>query len=187
MINNSSQITLHGVLIELWDVGVLITGQSGIGKSELALGLIERSHRLVADDSVLFSKTSDSKLMGQCPPALQDFLAIRGFGIINIRALFGDHAISERAPLHLIISLFKNTPNETTNMHDLSGIQTIESILNVDIPKICIPFFPGRNIITLVETAVRNQQLKNHGHDAHIEFISRQREFINNDRKKHDS
>ena len=102
----SDQHTMHGVFIEVNSLGALITGSSNIGKSEVALELIERGHRLIADDSVLISKNPEAELVGKCPATLQDFLEVRGLGILNIRAMFGDNAICTVKSLQLIIHLF---------------------------------------------------------------------------------
>lgn len=166
--------TRHGVFMDVLGVGVLLTGKSGVGKSELALGLINCGHRLVADDAVIFSKLSQETLIGSCPRVLQDFLEVRGLGIINIRAMFGDNAIKESKRLQLIVKVVAMEHEELQNVDRLEGIHDFKTILDIRIPEVTIPVAPGRNLAVLVEGAVRNQILKLTGYEASKEFIQRQ-------------
>ena len=170
--------TIHGVFMDVLGVGVLLTGVSGIGKSELALGLINCGHRLIADDAVIFTKHNSHTLYGNCPPTLQDFLEVRGLGIINIRAMFGDNAIKESKRLQLIVKVVAMSHDELQQIDRLEGIHSLRRILDIDIPEVTIPVAPGRNLAVLIEGAVRNQILKLTGYEASKEFIQRQMQQI---------
>lgn len=177
---SSIDYTLHGVFVEVLNLGVLITGQSGIGKSELALGLIDRGHKLIADDSVVFSRASESNdIVGSCPPLLQDFLEVRGLGILNIRSLFGDQAIIKSHSLHLIVNLMAGTPQELHYIDRLQGSIQQKSILDLWRPEITLPIFPGRNLAVLLECAVKNKLLTLSGYEAPNAFCQHQTKLIN--------
>ncbi len=167
------ELTKHGVFMDVLGIGVLLTGNSGIGKSELALGLINRGHRLVADDAVTITKQEDNTLFGTCPELLQDFLEVRGLGVLNIRVMFGDTAIKDRKRLQLIIHIVTLDDERLRNLDRLHGVHTIQTIFDIDIPEVTIPVAPGRNLSVLVECAVRNQVLKMTGYSASEEFINR--------------
>ncbi len=171
--------TLHGVFLDVLGLGVLLTGASGIGKSELALGLINRGHRLIADDAVTFKQIDKETLIGSCPPLLQDFLEVRGLGILNIRVMYGDNAIKQEKRLQLIVHVALFSTEELAQMDRLQGMYRQQSILDVEVPEVTIPLAPGRNIAVLIETAVRNQVLKQHGYLATDEFIARQEQLLN--------
>jgi HPr kinase/phosphorylase len=177
----SASITLHGVFMDVLDVGVFLTGNSGIGKSELALGLINCGHRLVADDAVIFSRVGKNTIIGSCPPLLQDFLEVRGLGIINIRAMFGDDALRDSKRLQLIVKVVLMEKNELSKVNRLEGTHSERGILGETIPEVTIPVAPGRNLAVLVEGAVRNQILKFTGYDARQEFIQRQQKLLEKD------
>ena len=166
--------TVHGVFMEVFDRGVLLTGVSGIGKSELALELINRGHRLIADDAPLFSRTAPGCLTGTCPPILHVFLEVRGLGIINVRTMFGSTAIKDKKQLHLIVNVVILSQQELATIDRLEGMHRQCELLGVKIPEVSIPSSPGRNLAILVETAVRNQVLTLNGHDATKAFAKRQ-------------
>jgi HPr kinase/phosphorylase len=169
------QITLHGVLMELYGLGVLLVGESGIGKSECALDLITRGHRLISDDTVQVKRIVD-KLEGTSPEIIQGLLEIRGLGIINVRDLFGVSAIGNAMPIDLCINL--QQWNDVAEIERL-GIDTYtEDIFGVQVPKVVLPISPGRNISTLVETAVRVQLLRLNGYDGAQKFIERHTEML---------
>lgn len=169
------QISLHGVLMELYGLGVLLVGESGIGKSECALDLITRGHRLVADDTVLVKRIGD-QLKGSSPEIIQGHLEIRGLGIINVKDLFGVSAVSSEKQIELCIQL--QHWNKVERVERL-GIDTYtEDIFDVQVPKVVLPISPGRNISTLVETAVRVQMLRRSGYDGAQEFIERHTEML---------
>lgn len=174
-------LTLHGVFLDVLGIGVLLQGDSGIGKSELALSLINRGHRLIADDAVEFIKVADETIIGHCPPLLQDFLEVRGLGILNIRVMFGDNAIKENKRLQLIVKVAIFSDKALVQIDRLHGMYQTQQIHGVDIPQVTIPIAPGRNISVLIESAVRNQILKNTGYNASNEFIARQHSFLGDD------
>ena len=169
---------MHGVFLDVLGVGVLLVGASGIGKSEIALALINRGHRLVADDAVIFSLVGNDTLTGNCPELLQDFLEARGLGILNIRVMFGDTAIRESKRLQLVVRLVAMDDKELQQIDRLYGMYRKRIILNAEVPEVTIPVAPGRNLSILVEGAVRNQVLKNTGYDASQEFINRQNDLL---------
>jgi HPr kinase/phosphorylase len=169
----AKNITLHGVFMEVMGTGVLITGDASIGKSELALELLTRGHRLIADDAPEFTRTSPDTLNGSCPEMLHDFLEVRGLGILNVRAMFGASAIKQNRNLRLIIVL--QDVEEAEKIDRLHGSRRIRSIQNVDIPEVTLPVGPGRNLAVLLEAAVRNHILITKGYDASKAFIERQK------------
>ncbi len=172
----SEKITLHGVFMEVMGTGVLITGESSIGKSELALELLTRGHRLIADDATEFSRIAPDTLNGKCPEMLRDFLEVRGLGILNVRAMFGDSAIKQNRNLRLIIVL--QDLDEATRIDRLHGSRQMRSIQDVDIPEVTLPVAPGRNLAVLLEAAVRNHILIAKGYDASAAFIERQKQRL---------
>lgn len=174
----ADKITLHGVFMEVMGTGVLITGESGIGKSELALELISRKHRLIADDAPEFTRIAPELLMGSCPPMLSDFLEVRGLGVLNIREMYGDNALKTSKYLRLIIHLQRMDIKDRQQIDRLYGTRDKRNILEVDIPEFILPVATGRNLAVMVEAAVQNQILLKNGHDASEEFIQRQRDFI---------
>lgn len=176
----ADKITLHGVFMEVMGTGVLITGESGIGKSELALELISRKHRLIADDAAEFTRTAPELLLGSCPPMLSDFLEVRGLGVLNVREMYGDNALKISKYLRLIINLKRMDMKDRQQIDRLYGTRDTRNILDVDIPEFILPVATGRNLAVMVEAAVQNQILIKNGHDASEEFIERQRCFIEN-------
>ena len=175
----AEDLTLHGVFMEVMAIGVLITGPSSVGKSELALELITRGHRLIADDAPQFSRIAPDINNGTCPPALRDYLEVRGMGIINIRRLYGDSAIKENKYLRLIVRLEPMTKKQLLELDRLQGSHTSRKILDIDIPEITLPVAPGRNLAILLECAARNHNLIIGGYNAAEEFIENQQNMIN--------
>ena len=169
----AEKITLHGVFMEVMGTGVLITGESSIGKSELALELLTRGHRLIADDAPEFARIAPDTLNGSCPEMLRDFLEVRGLGILDVRAMFGDSAIKQNRNLRLIIIL--QDLEEAVEIDRLHGSRQMRNILDVDIPEVTLPVAPGRNLAVLLEAAVRNHILIDKGYDASNAFIERQK------------
>lgn len=169
---------LHGVLLDVMGIGVLLTGPSAIGKSELALELVTRGHRLVADDAPEVLRTAPNVLHGTCPAPLRGFLEVRGLGLVNIRAMFGDTAIRDLKRLHLIIRLEQFSAADFTEHDRLSGKRQDCEILEVKIPELLLPVAPGRNLAVIVEAAVRNHVLQLNGYDAAADFEQRQRRFM---------
>ena len=166
-------LTMHGVYMEVHAIGVLLTGPSGVGKSELALELITRGHRLVADDAPQFSRIAPDIINGTCPDALKDFLEVRGLGIINVRELFGDSAIKINKYLKLIIRLEPLSKESIKQIDRLEGSYTTQNILDLEIPEITLPVAPGRNLAVLLECAARNHMLRISGYNASEEFTER--------------
>jgi HPr kinase/phosphorylase len=169
----AEKITLHGVFMEVMGTGVLITGPSSIGKSELALELLTRGHRLIADDAPEFARLAPDILNGTCPEMLRDFLEVRGLGILNVRAMYGASSIKQNRNLRLIVVL--QEMEDAIKMDRLHGSRRDRNILGVDIPEITLPVGPGRNLAVLLETAVRNHILNAKGYDASQAFIERQK------------
>lgn len=159
-------------------IGVLLKGKSGIGKSEMALSLINRGHRLIADDAVDIKQVGPETLVGSCPPLLQDFLEVRGVGILNIRVMFGDNAIKDSKRLQLIVNMAIFSEEALSDIDRLHGLYRTEWILGIAVPEVTIPVAPGRNLSVLIEAAVRNQVLKHNGYDASLEFIAKQEQAI---------
>ena len=169
---------IHGVFLEVLGHGVLIKGDAGVGKSELALELITRGHRLVADDMVELKHVAPQTLEGNCPPLIRDFLEVRGLGILNIRFLFGETAVKLQKNLKLIVELVHPEEIGEVGLNRLDMVASTESILSVDIPKVRIPVAAGRNLAVLVEVAVRNHILKSRGINPVEQFIKRQQAAI---------
>jgi HPr kinase/phosphorylase len=165
--------TMHGVMLDVLEIGVLITGDSSIGKSELALELISRGHGLVADDVVELQQIGPETIQGRCPPMLRDFLEVRGLGVLNIRSIFGETAVRPRKVLRLIVQL--DPPEAGLEPKDrLATRAGTQDILGVEIPTVTLAVAPGRNLAVLVEAAVRNHILLTRGVNSTAEFIARQ-------------
>ena len=166
--------TMHGVFLDVLGMGVLITGDSGVGKSELALELISRGSGLIADDVVEICRIGPETVEGRCPPLLKDFLEVRGLGVLNIRTIFGEAALRPRKNVKLIVHLEKPAATEAQLMERLPLEAGAEQIMGVDIRRVTIPVAAGRNLAVLTEAAVRNYVLQLRGFDSTQEFIERQ-------------
>lgn len=166
-------MTLHGVLMRVHGVGVLLTGASGVGKSELALELLSRGHRLVADDAAEFA-VERGVLRGRCPPLLQGFIEARSLGILNVRRLFGRRSVVGATRLDLIIALDTPAALPETGLERLSGQRSTRAVLGVDVPAISIPVRLGHNLAVLVEAACRDDRLRRRGYRADIDLTRRQ-------------
>ena len=164
-------VVRHGVLLDVYGVGVLLTGKSGVGKSEAALELIKRGHQLVADDVVDICKISDERLIGTCPARIRHLMEIRGIGVIDVQAMFGIGAVSFSKSIDLIMELFATDEDEPCD--DRIGLEdhSVE-ILGVSIPCQSISIKPGRNLAIIVEVASRNLSLKRAGFNAARELSS---------------
>jgi HPr kinase/phosphorylase len=169
---------LHGVFMDVLGLGVLITGESGVGKSELGLELISRGHGLVADDVVEVSRIAAGALEGRCPEMLKDFIEVRGLGVLNIRTIFGETAVRRKMKLRLVTHLSRLPSSSRDPGERLPLAELTEEILGVTIPKVIIPVAAGRNLAVLVEAAVRNAILKLRGIDSMAEFLARQTQEI---------
>jgi len=174
-------ITVHGVFMEVLGVGVLLTGDAGIGKSELALELVTRGHRLIADDAPVFSRIAPDILNGTCPPLLTGFLEVRGLGVLNILAMFGDSAIKSNRYLRLILHLERQDHRRLAEMDRLGGSVSSRQVLGIHIPEITIPVAPGRSLAILAEAAVRNYLLRRNGYNASRDFADRQQRLLDGD------
>lgn len=177
----AEKATLHGVFMEVMGIGVLITGASGVGKSELALELLNRGHRLIADDAPEFARIAPDIISGTCPKALRDFLEVRGLGLLNVRALFGDSAIKSGKYLRLIVHLEPMTEARLRRLDRLHGSRRMRNVLGMDVPQITLPVAPGRSLAVLIETAARNHILYLKGYDASEHFMLNQQALIDRD------
>jgi HPr kinase/phosphorylase len=166
----------HGVFMDVLGLGVLITGDSGVGKSELGLELISRGHGLVADDIVEISRLAADTLEGRCPPVLKDFIEVRGLGLLDVRTIFGETAVRPKMRLRLIAHLDKPAAAGTRDAAArLPLAELSEEILGVTVRKVKIPVAAGRNLAVLLEAAVRNYILQLRGIDSSATFAARQR------------
>lgn len=163
--------TVHGVFMDVLGLGVLIMGDSGLGKSELALELISRGHGLVADDAVELSRIAPNLIEGHCPPLLQNLLEVRGLGLLDIRTIFGETSVRRKMKLKLVVQLVRLNADafERLPVQDLT-----QDILGIPIRRVMLQVAPGRNLAVLVEAAVRNTILTLRGIDTMGEFIERQ-------------
>ena len=173
-------VTMHGVFMDILGLGVLITGESGLGKSELGLELISRGHGLVADDAVDFTRLGPDYIEGRCPQILRDLLEVRGLGLLDIRTIFGETAVRRKLKLRLIVQLLRRSDGEFERL-------PIESqfipVLDTPIRTVKIQVAAGRNLAVLVEAAVRNTILQLRGIDTLKDFIDRQRAQMNHDQE----
>jgi HPr kinase/phosphorylase len=176
----AQRIIMHGVFMDVLGMGTLITGDSGLGKSELGLELISRNHGLVADDAVEFSRIAPSVIEGRCPPLLQNMLEVRGLGLLDIKSLFGEAAIRRRMRLRMIVQL-QRFQGFDENSDRLQMPNLTEEVLGLPIRKVVIPVAAGRNIAVLVEAAVRNEILQLRGINTLEEFMERQRKAMTHD------
>jgi HPr kinase/phosphorylase len=163
--------SMHGVLLDVFGVGILLLGKSGIGKSEIALDLVMRGHRLVADDIVDVKRRSTEAVYGAGSEIIKHHMEIRGLGIINIKDLFGVASIRERKKIEIVMELVEWDPQVE---YDRLGVEDrTYSILEVQVPMLVVPVRPGRNLTTIIEVAARNHLLKQQGHHSALEFQER--------------
>ncbi|MBE6663804.1 MAG: HPr(Ser) kinase/phosphatase [Ruminococcaceae bacterium] len=172
-------ITRHGVLVEVYGEGVLILGESGIGKSETAIELIKRGHRLIADDAVEISKVSEKTLVGRAPAVIKHYSELRGIGLIDVRRIFGMGAVKETEKIQLVINLERWIDGKAYDRMGLDN-ETV-SILGIEIPSITIPVSPGRNLSVVLEIAAMNSRMKRMGYNTAEEFNKRlEQMYMNN-------
>ena len=164
----AERITRHGVLVEVYGEGLLLMGESGIGKSEAAAELLKRGHRLIADDAVDIRKIADNTLMGTSPELIRNYIEIRGIGVINVAKLFGMAAIKKETAINLVINI---VPWSSEQIYDRLGLEEqYMDLLGVKVPAITIPIKPGRNLAVILEVAAMNNRQKKMGYNAAAEF-----------------
>ena len=169
--NLAPRITRHGVLVEVYGEGMLILGDSGIGKSETAIELVKRGHRLIADDAVEIKRVSDKTLLGTAPELIRHYIELRGIGIVDVRRLFGMGSVKETERIDLVINL---ETWDSEKMYDRFGLDEEKvNILGIDIPAITIPVHPGRNLAVVLEIAAMNHRQKKMGYNTAEEFNRR--------------
>ena len=170
-LNLAQRITRHGVLIEIYGEGVLIVGESGVGKSETAIELVKRGHRLVADDAVEIKRVSAISLVGSSPDNIRHFIELRGIGIVNARRLFGMGAVKLTEHIDLVVKL---EPWDPERVYDRMGVDSeYTTILGVNVPSMTIPVKPGRNLAVILEVAAMNNRQKKMGYNAAQELLSK--------------
>jgi HPr kinase/phosphorylase len=170
----ADRTSMHGVFMDILGLGVMITGESGLGKSELGLELISRGNGLVADDAVDLYRINQATIEGRCPELLQNLLEVRGIGLLDIRAIFGETAVRRKMRLKLIVHLVRKETLER-DYERLPHEPLTQDVLGVPVRKVVIQVVAGRNIAVLVEAAVRNTILQMRGIDTYQDFIERQR------------
>lgn len=172
------RVTRHGVLVEIYGEGIFICGDSGLGKSETAIELVKRGHRLIADDAVEIKRVSQKELVGSAPEVLRHYIELRGIGVINVGKLFGAGSIKDNTHIDLIINM---VPWRDGEAYDRLGIETqYTDILGVDVPSITIPITPGRNLAVIFEVAAMNNRQKRMGYNAAVEFTEQMSRFFAN-------
>lgn len=169
--------TIHGVLVDVYGIGMLITGSSGIGKSETALELVKRGHRLIADDAVEIRQTAENILIGNAPDLIKYLLEIRGVGIINVMTLFGAGAVRNNMKINVVVQLETWQPDK---QYDRLGLdEETTRIIDTELPLVTIPVRPGRNLAVIIEVAAMNYRLKRMGYNAALQFTNQLTEAIN--------
>lgn len=171
-------ITRHGVMMEVYGEGVLIQGESGVGKSEVAIELIKRGHRIIADDAVEIKLTERGKLIASSPALIRHYMELRGIGVIDVRRLFGMGAVKDDQRIDMILKL---EPWDDKAFYDRLGLEmaTTDEFLGIPIPMVTIPVKPGRNLAVIVEVAAMNNRNRKMGHNAALELTMRMDEQMN--------
>ena len=165
------RITRHGVLVEVYGEGILLLGDSGVGKSETAIELLKRGHRLIADDAVEIKRVSATTLVGRAPEIIRHYVELRGIGIVDVRRLFGMGAVKETEKIDLVINL---EPWQDGKMYDRLGLdEETTEILGINVPSIVLPVCPGRNLSVVIEVAAMNNRQKRMGYNTSVEFNKR--------------
>ena len=170
----ADRVSMHGVFMDILGLGVLITGESGLGKSELGLELISRGNGLVADDAVDLYRINQTTIEGRCPDLLQNLLEVRGIGLLDIRAIFGETAVRRKMRLKLIVHLVRRETLER-DYERMPSEPLTQDVAGIPVRKVVIQVVAGRNIAVLVEAAVRNTILQLRGIDTYQDFVDRQR------------
>ena len=162
------RITRHGVLVEVYGEGVLLLGESGVGKSETAIELVKRGHRLIADDAVEIKRLSTKRLVGTAPELIRHYIELRGIGVVDVRRIFGMSAIKEESDIDMVINLEQWKDGA---MYDRLGLENLyTTILDVQVPSLTVPVKPGRNLAVIIEVAAMNNRHKKMGYNAAMEF-----------------
>lgn len=176
------QTVVHGSFVDVYGIGLLLIGRSGIGKSEIALDLVERGHRLVADDVVMITRKGEGIIMGSGTDLVKHFMEIRGLGLIDVRSMFGIRAIRFQKRVELVVELMEWRPDEdyTRTGLDVDGMD----LMGVQVPHVELPIFPGKNVTVICEVIALNYLLKHYGYDAAKEFTSRL-EAVITEKSKH--
>jgi len=170
------RITRHGVLVEVYGEGILLLGESGVGKSETAIELVKRGHRLIADDAVELKKISDKDLIGTAPEMIRHYVELRGIGVVDVRKLYGMGAVKTAEKVDLVVNL--EQWNEEM-VYDRLGIENqYMTIMGVDVPSLTVPVKPGRNLAVIIEVAAMNNRHKKLGHNTAEEFTQRVNDFF---------
>lgn len=165
------RVTRHGVLVEVYGEGLLILGESGVGKSETAIELVKRGHRLIADDAVEIRRVSSRSLVGSAPENIRHFIELRGIGIINARRIFGIGAVNLTSKIDLVINLEQW---QSEKVYDRMGLEEqTTDILGINVPSVTIPVKPGRNLAVIIEVAAMNNRQKKMGYNAAYELLKR--------------
>lgn len=162
------RITRHGVLLEVYGEGVLLLGESGVGKSETAIELVKRGHRLIADDAVEIKRTDAKRLVGTAPALIRHYIELRGIGVVDVRQLFGMGAVKDQQEIDIIINLEQWRDKAVYDRLGTDNLYT--SVLDVDIPSLTVPVKPGRNLAVIIEVAAMNNRHKKMGYNAALEF-----------------
>lgn len=162
------RITRHGVLLEVYGEGVLLLGESGVGKSETAIELVKRGHRLIADDAVEIKRTDAKRLVGTAPALIRHYIELRGIGVVDVRQLFGMGAVRDQQEIDIIINLEQWRDGAVYDRLGTDNLYT--SVLDVDIPSLTVPVKPGRNLAVIIEVAAMNNRQKKMGYNAALEF-----------------
>ena len=175
-ISLAPRITRHGVLVEVYGEGMLILGESGVGKSETAIELVKRGHRFIADDAVEIKRVSAKTLVGSAPEIIRHFIELRGIGIVDVRRLFGMGSVKDTEKIDLVIKL---EPWDQSKVYDRLGLeQETTNILGIDVPTTTIPVRPGRNLAIILEIAAMNNRQKRMGYNTAVEFNKRLTNYL---------
>ncbi len=172
----ASQLTVHGSLVDVYGIGLLLTGPAGIGKSEMALDLVERGHRLVADDVVIATRKSENLLLGVGTDLAKHFMEIRGLGIIDVKSMFGVRAIRYQKRIEVVVRI--HPWDEDEEYTRIGMVTETDSILDVELPLVKLPITPGKNVTVICEVIAMNHLLRHYGYDPAEEFTARLRERI---------
>ena len=172
------RITRHGVLVEVYGEGVLLLGESGVGKSETAIELVKRGHRLIADDAVEIKRNVTDRLVGTAPELIRHYIELRGIGVIDVCRLFGMSAVKDEAEIDMVINL---EPWKDGTMYDRLGLENLyTTILDIQVPSLTVPVRPGRNLAVIIEVAAMNNRHKKMGYNAAVALAQEHDKLVDN-------